>query len=183
VALSASQKQQLGLDPVGHTRKLAALRFEVLMDRLIQVIYVSSTTEDISEHDTVQFLKQARTANRKHDVSGMMIYVGGCFLQLLEGEPAKVQSVCASIFHDKRDMRLILREPIAERQFPDWIMGFEAIEPQAAGQLLGEPELFASASKLVNIDYNNAKTLLSIIGRRRWQSDRSGMFRAIRRAG
>jgi hypothetical protein len=36
---------------------------------------------------------------------------------------------------------------------------------------------------LVYIDYNNAKTLLSIIGRRRWQSDRSGMFRAIRRAG
>jgi len=153
------------------------------MEKLIQVIYVSSTTADISEHDTVQFLKVARTANRKHDVSGMMIYVGGCFLQLLEGEPAKVQAVCASIFHDKRDMRMILREPIAERQFPDWIMGFEAIEPQAAGQLLGEPELFASASQLVNIDYNNAKTLLSIIGRRRWQSDRSGMFRAIRRAG
>jgi hypothetical protein len=152
------------------------------MDKLIQVIYVSSTIADISEHDTVQFLKVARTANRKHDVSGMMIYVGGCFLQLLEGEPAKVQSVCAGIFHDKRDMRMILREPITERQFPDWIMGFEAIEPRAAGELLGAPELFASASQLVNIDYNNAKTLLTIIGRRRWQSDRSGMFRAIRRA-
>lgn len=153
------------------------------MEKLIQVIYVSSTTADISEHDTVQFLKVARTANRKHDVSGMMVYVGGCFLQVLEGEAAKVDAVCASIFHDKRDMRMILREPITERQFPDWTMGFEAIEPREAGQLLGEPELFASASQLVKIDYNNAKTLLSIIGRRRWQSDRSGMFRAIRRAG
>jgi FAD-dependent sensor of blue light len=153
------------------------------MEKLIQVIYVSSTAADISEHDTVQFLKVARTANRKHDVSGMMVYVGGCFLQLLEGEAAKVDAVCATIFDDQRAMRMILREPIAERQFPDWIMGFEAIEPQEAGQLLGEPALFASASQLVHIDYTNAKTLLSIIGRRRWQSDRSGMFRAIRRAG
>jgi hypothetical protein len=153
------------------------------MEKLIQVIYVSSTTADISEHDTVQFLKAARTANRKHDVSGMMIYVGGCFLQLLEGAAIQVDAVCASIFDDKRNMRMILREPIAERQFPDWIMGFEAIEPQEAGQLLGEPELFASGSQVTHIDYNNAKTLLSIIGRRRWQSDRSGMFRAIRRAG
>jgi hypothetical protein len=153
------------------------------MEKLIHVIYVSSTAADVSEHDTVQFLKVARTANRKHDVSGMMIYVGGCFLQCLEGEAAQVDAVCASIFEDARDMRMILREPIAERQFPDWIMGFEAIEPKEAGQLLGEPALFASASQLVHIDYNNAKTLLSIIGRRRWQSDRSGMFRAIRRAG
>lgn len=152
------------------------------MEKLIHVIYVSSTVPDISEHATVQFLKVARTANRKHDVSGMMIYVGGCFLQLLEGEATQVDAVCDTVFHDGRDMRMILREPISERQFPDWIMGFEAVEPLEAGQLLGEPQLFASVSKLVHIDYNNAKTLLSIIGRRRWQSDRSGMFRAIRHA-
>jgi Sensors of blue-light using FAD len=152
------------------------------MEKLIQVIYVSSAVADISEHDTVQYVNAARTANRKHDVSGMMIYVGGCFLQLLEGEPTQVEAVCEHMSGDKRDMRMILREPIAERQFPEWTMGFEAVEPLEAGQLLGEPALFASVSNLIHIDYDNAKTLLSIIGRRRWQSDRSGMFRAIRHA-
>jgi hypothetical protein len=48
--------------------------------------------------------------------------------------------------------------------------------------LLGDLHLFTSPSNSVSIDADGAKMLLSIIGRRRWQADRSGMFRAIRRA-
>jgi hypothetical protein len=151
------------------------------MENLIHVIYVSSAVPEISEHDTVQFLNEARKANRKNDVSGLMLYIGGSFLQLLEGEATKVDMVCSAIFQDKREMRMILREPIAEREFPEWTMGFEAVEPLEAARLLGEPLLFDSVSRVARIEYNSAKTLLSIIGRRRWQSDRSGMFRAIRR--
>src|ERR1700737_4543279 len=151
------------------------------MEDLIHVIYVSSAAPDISEHDTVKFLNEARKANRKNDVSGMMLYIGGCFLQLLAGETARVDSACSAIFHDKREMRMVLREPIAEREFPEWTMGFEAVAPHEAARLLGEPLLFDSVSRVARIESNKAKTLLSIIGRRRWQSDRSGMFRAIRR--
>jgi hypothetical protein len=153
------------------------------MEKLIHVIYVSSAVPDITEHDTLKFLNQARTANRKHDVSGMMLYIGGCFLQALEGEAAMVDVVCSTIFRDRRNMRMILREPIAEREFPEWTMGFEAVEPLEACQLLGEPLLADPVSRIGRIDSGSAKTLVSIIGRRRWQSDRSGMFRAIRRAG
>ena len=151
------------------------------MEDLIHVIYVSSAAPEISEHDTVKFLNEARKANRQNDVSGMMLYIGGCFLQLLEGEAAKVDIACRAIFRDKRAMRLILREPIAEREFSEWTMGFEAVAPLEAARLLGEPPLFDSVSRVARIDSNSAKTLLSIIGRRRWQADRSGMFRAIRR--
>ena len=151
------------------------------MEDLIHVIYVSSAAPDMSEHDTLRFLNEARKANRKNDVSGMMLYIGGYYLQLLEGEAARVDIVCRSIFQDKREMRMILREPIAEREFPEWTMGFEAVAPLEAARLLGEPLLFDSASRVARIEPNSAKTLLSIFGRRRWQSDRSGMFRAIRR--
>jgi hypothetical protein len=122
------------------------------------------------------------SANREHDVSGMMLYIGGSFLQLLEGDSADVSAVRRKIFRDKRAMRVILREDIAEREFPDWTMGFEAVEPLEAERLLGGSPLFTSPSNSVSIDAGGAKMLLSIIGRRRWQADRSGMFRAIRRA-
>jgi hypothetical protein len=61
-------------------------------------------------------------------------------------------------------------------------MGFETVEPLEASRLLGEPLSFDSVSRLARISPGSAKTLLSIIGRRRWQSDRSGMFHAIRRS-
>ena len=151
------------------------------MEDLIHVIYVSSAAPDISEHDALKFLNEARKANRKNDVSGMMLYIGGYFLQLLEGESTKVDIVCHTIFRDKREMRMVVRESIPEREFPEWTMGFEAVAPLEAARLLGAPLLFDSVSRLAGIEANSAKTLLSIIGRRRWQSDRSGMFRAIRR--
>jgi hypothetical protein len=150
------------------------------MERLIHVIYVSSTVSASAEHDALKFLGQARTANRKHDVSGLMLFVGGHFLQLLEGEPARVDVVCSTIFRDKRDMRMILRESIPERQFPEWTMGFEAVQPAEVCRLLDESTLPGSVAKFANIDPVSAKTLLTIFGRRRWQADRAGMFRAIR---
>jgi hypothetical protein len=152
------------------------------MEDLIHVIYLSAASRDISEHDTVKFLNEARRANRRNDVSGMMLYLGGCFLLLLEGEAARLDAACAAIFSGEREMRMILREPIAEREFPEWTMGFETVEPLEASRLLGEPLSFDSVSRLARISPGSAKTLLSIIGRRRWQSDRSGMFHAIRRS-
>jgi hypothetical protein len=151
------------------------------MQDLIHVIYVGAAALEISEHDTAEFLKEARKTNRKHDVSGMMLYVGGSLLLLLEGEAARLDAAFTEFVAPKREMRAILREPIAEREFPDWIMGFEAVSPTEAARLLGEPLVFDSASHIAHIEPRTAKTLLSIIGRRRWQSDRSGMFRAIRR--
>jgi hypothetical protein len=151
------------------------------MEVLIHAVYVSSAPRDTSEHDTVKFLNEARRANRQHDVSGLMLYTGGSFLLVLEGEPARVDTACDTIFADHRDKRMILREPIEEREFPEWTMGFETVEPREAGRLLGDPMVFEPPSRVAHIAPEHAKTLLSIIGRRRWQSDRSGMFRAIRR--
>jgi hypothetical protein len=79
------------------------------------------------------------------------------------------------------EYQMLLREPIAEREFPEWTLGFETVESVEAGRLLGKPLPFDSAARVAGIDAESAKTLLSIMGRRRWQSDRSGMFRAIRR--
>jgi hypothetical protein len=150
------------------------------MEDLIRAIYVSVTPSTLSEHDTVQFLTKARKVNRKNDVSGMMLYTDGRLLLLLEGQAASVDLACSTIFSD-REYQMLLREPIAEREFPEWTLGFETVESAEAGRLLGKPLLFDSAARVPGIDAESAKTLLSIMGRRRWQSDRSGMFRAIRR--
>lgn len=152
------------------------------MKDLIHVIYLGAASPDLSEHDTVKFLNDARKANRTNDISGMMLYVGGCLMLVLEGEAAKVDATSRAILSDEREMRMILREPISEREFPEWVMGFETVEPDEAARLLGEPVLFEPSSRVIRMDPHSVQTLLSIIGRRRWQSDRSGMFRAIRRA-
>jgi hypothetical protein len=151
------------------------------MEDLVQVIYVSAATPQTSAQDTAEFLREVRKTNRKNDVSGMMLYAGGWILLLLEGEARKVDAALQEIITPKRKMRAIFRERVAEREFPDWIMGFEAVASDEAARLLGQPLVLDSTNPVAHIEPQSAKTLLSIIGRRRWQSDRSGMFRAIRR--
>jgi hypothetical protein len=152
------------------------------MKSLLQVIYVCAGEPSIAEHDIATLLKQARIANRKHDVSGMLLYVGGHILQSFEGEPRMVDAVSDTLYRDKPRMRVkqMVRESIVERQFPEWTMGFATVDPDEAGQLLGAEELFQSASTFARLDPEGAKTLISILGQRRYQSDRSGMFKAIR---
>jgi len=150
------------------------------MENLIRVIYVCSTSS-VNEHEILRLLQQARIANRKQDVSGMLLYIGGYFLQTLEGEAAMVDAVSGTIFRDKPRMRLtqIAREPIDEREFSEWTMGFATVDPLEAGRLLGDEDLFRGAPSIARLDAQGARTLLTIFGRRRYQSDRSGMYRAI----
>ncbi|MEA3151783.1 MAG: hypothetical protein QOD56_2722 [Gammaproteobacteria bacterium] len=153
------------------------------MQHLIQAIYASSVTGGMHETETLKLLKQARTVNRKHDVSGMLLYIGGSLLQLLEGEEAMVEAVCSTIFRDRtrNELTAILRESVVERQFSEWTMGFATVDPLEARHLLGDDSLFNSGSGATCVTPGDAKTLFAIYGRRRYQSDRSGMYRAIGR--
>src|ERR1700730_15759140 len=99
------------------------------MEDLIHVIYIGAAAPENSEHDTAEFLKKERKTNSKNDVSGMMLYLGGCLLLLLEGEAHKVDAAFQEIVASKREMRAILREPVAGGGLRDWIMGFEAVAP------------------------------------------------------
>jgi hypothetical protein len=90
------------------------------MEDLIHVIYLGAASPELPEHDTVKFLNEVRKANRQNDISGMMLYVGGCLLLLLEGTAADIDSASRTISADERKLRMILREPIPEREFPEW---------------------------------------------------------------
>ncbi|HEY5070341.1 MAG TPA: BLUF domain-containing protein [Candidatus Acidoferrum sp.] len=150
---------------------------------LIHIMYASSAAPDFREHQIPDLLQKARAANEKQDITGMLLYIGGSFFQLLEGEAAVVDSVYTKIGRDTRHARVtqIIREPILERDFTGWTMGFSTVDPIEAGKLLGENDFFNEASCVTRLDSGRAKTLLAALGKRRWQLERSGMLRALGR--
>ena len=94
-----------------------------------------------------------------------------------------VDAVYDKICRDTRHKRItqIIREPILERDFTGWTMGYSTVAPMEAGKLLGENDFFNKASCVNRLDSGRAKTLLIALGKRRWQLERSGMFRALGR--
>ena len=101
---------------------------------MIHLVYVSSATREMSDGELMQMLEQARERNERQDVTGMLLYLGGNFIQVLEGEERDVDAIYDSIQRDKRNTGnvLIVKEPIAERVFPTWSMGFKRIDKRDA---------------------------------------------------
>jgi hypothetical protein len=150
---------------------------------LIHIMYASSAARNFRESELPDLLQKARAANEKRGITGMLLYIGGSFFQLLEGEAAVVDLVFAKISVDTRHARVtqVVREPILERAFDAWTMGFSTVDPIDAGTLIGQNDFFNEASCVTRLDSGRAKTLLAALGKRRWQLEGSGMFRALGR--
>lgn len=96
---------------------------------MIQVSYVSHTSEPMSTQDLLKLLVQCQTNNRKRGVTGLLLYGNNTFLQALEGDDKVVDSLVEHIARDPRhaDIKILHRKKIDSRQYADWTMGFEQV--------------------------------------------------------
>lgn len=93
---------------------------------MIAVVYVSSAAEPLSQQALVELLTVSRRNNQRDGLSGLLLYRGGNFMQLLEGDETAVWSTHARITRDARHRGVltILQQPITNRLFDDWTMAF-----------------------------------------------------------
>ena len=151
------------------------------MRSLISLIYASRSTESFHEHEIPDLLQQVRIANAKQQITGMLLYIHGAFLQVLEGPPEMVDSVFSKLLTDTRhtQLRLIAREPLSERAFEGWTMMHKTLDPIEAGELIGETDFLTSPAWLTELDPIRAKKLLLTAGLR-WQMEhRTGRYRTL----
>jgi Sensors of blue-light using FAD len=154
---------------------------EVVND-LIQCIYSSAATAEFAECEIPQLLEKTRAANAARGISGMLLYIEDSFFQVLEGPSNSVDTVYQKISADTRHkhVTLIIREPIAERSFGEWTMGFATVGRLEAGELVGENDFFAQALCFENLDPGRAKKLLTAFRRGRWRAEHTGQHRVHR---
>ncbi len=106
---------------------------------LYSIVYTSQATAPVDTASLLQLLDAARAANSKLDVTGMLLYKDGAFMQALEGEQDTVSRLADKISHDQRHRGYFVcsRKAIDQRQFGDWSMGFRNLDDDAA--LAGVP--------------------------------------------
>lgn len=99
------------------------------MNDLQALVYVSTAEHHLSEAEIGHLLDRARERNAKEQVTGVLLYSHGNFMQYLEGPRAGVARVYEHIVADRLHHGIIelVREPIAAREFSDWTMAFRSI--------------------------------------------------------
>ena len=101
---------------------------------MFALVYVSKATIRWSDTDLDQLLEQSRRDNFNADITGLLLFKDGNFMQILEGPKDAVLALLAKIKSDTRHERLmiIFEEERQHREFKDWSMGFRRPEPAIA---------------------------------------------------
>lgn len=93
---------------------------------LVRAIYVSDAVgmAGATALSMAEILGAAVRNNRRHALTGALLFYDGGFLQMIEGARADVDRLMSRLVEDRRheNLRLLGHAPIATRRFPDAAM-------------------------------------------------------------
>lgn len=140
---------------------------------LYTLIYRSQVTFPLNDEALTHLLKECRQKNSQKNITGILLYGYGFFIQMLEGEEHAVRS----LFYDKilidtrHNRAKVLNEgPALRRLYSEWAMAFHPYDPEAMlgikgyvdpdqqsvfGRNLLSPLKTLEAMELLSMDVNN----------------------------
>lgn len=100
---------------------------------LYHLMYVSRAVDAISDRDLRQIQDAALRRNREQDVTGVLLYSSGYFIQLLEGPLDSVTNLFERLAQDPRHdgLERIYLEEVSGRLFSEWSMGVFNLDEHA----------------------------------------------------
>ncbi|WP_158824844.1 BLUF domain-containing protein [Mucilaginibacter lacusdianchii] len=103
------------------------------------LIYISTASRNITQDDLLDILTVSRNNNTKNNLTGMLLYGEGAFIQVLEGETEALKQSYQVIQSDPRHYNLIKMASgeLEQRNFPEWAMGFKAANADELAEFNG----------------------------------------------
>lgn len=133
---------------------------------LISLTYVSASAHVMSENELMDILEVSRKNNAPLNITGMLLYRNGYFIQALEGDEEAVMGLYDKIAHDPRHHHVLLvhKEEITERSFSDWSMGFRNLDQMDPSELEGYTDYLEQSfsSDFYTKNPSRAKTFLRL---------------------
>jgi Sensors of blue-light using FAD len=92
---------------------------------LVRLMYASRAAKPLDPEELSHILRQSRSGNPRHGITGVLCNSGELFIQVLEGGRVAVNQLYNRIVADRRhtDVTLLSYEEIGERRFAGWAMG------------------------------------------------------------
>lgn len=94
------------------------------------ILYVSVADPDLESDDIHQLVAHSQQRNAADNISGLMLYNGSNFLQLIEGEATLLDACFARIARDPRHSGVVTlrNEASMVREFPAWAMRYSLVQ-------------------------------------------------------
>ena len=140
--------------------------------KLNHLIYASAAAPGVDAAAVKTILRAARINNGQKAVTGMLLYTAGSFFQVLEGDESTLSALFTIISADPRhtNVTTIIQEPIAQRSFSDWTMGYSLVDQAELEEVEGFSDFFQDGYSFTILKAGRAKKLLAAFGDGRWRS-------------
>jgi hypothetical protein len=103
------------------------------------LIYISTAVKLLTEEELRSILIASRKKNTAKNITGLLLYSEGVFIELLEGDKMEVILAYKKIEIDRDHKNLIILSTgeSTGRIFPDWSMGYMADNKTAVQKMSG----------------------------------------------
>jgi hypothetical protein len=121
------------------------------MQPIFQLIYRSRATRAFSQSELDHLLAKARKTNVENNITGILFYGNGYFIQVLEGDENIVNDLYYKlILSDPRHYlaQVIFTQKLEKRSYPSWTMGFKALETEEMEQLVDHANVKAISKEM-----------------------------------
>lgn len=112
-------------------------------ESLHRLIYASVASQGVTVEEARSILASSRRNNEKSNITGVLLFSDGRFIQILEGSPAALDGLLDILRRDlrHRNLDVLSRDAIEHRNFPDWSMAY-----------IGEQEHLSAITGLSSLD-------------------------------
>lgn len=94
---------------------------------MLSILYVSSMYNEYSKLELNNLLNVFHESNKKHNVTGLMLYHDKNIIQYIEGDEEDINILYSNINHDKRHSHIttLFKQYITKRKFTDWKLEYQ----------------------------------------------------------
>lgn len=108
-----------------------------------QCLYASRALRAFSAEELEDLLRFARENNHARQLTGLLVYGLGGFVQVVEGPDTEVDALFQRISRDPRhEVLMQTTRSIERRHFPEWQMGYRRLDAADERALPGFSALF-----------------------------------------
>lgn len=129
------------------------------------LVYTSRAVVDVNAKMVSALADQAALSNAEIGLTGMLIYGGGRFLQVLEGPRHKLTTLYGKIMRDPRhvDCTTLLEEADAQRRFPSFHMGHLTLGAPSKSDLESWDEICRNAGQAKDTPQCSTDPVLTLL--------------------
>ncbi len=145
-------------------------------DELTLLCYTSISKYLMTHDELIKLLEIARENNAKRDVTGMLLYMDGCFFQVLEGDKTTVNELFEKIGKDERHQQVmkLIEESVEERSFSKWTMGYQRVSRAELARVTGLTDfLDRDNTGFDTFELGRARRLIEMFRDGRWVKQHS----------